>query len=519
MTQPTDRPAAEEPHRPAPGAEWQRLAPRSLIVQPVGFLKAGGVPALIAIGGVASQMGWFALLALPGLIAVAALAGLASYYSTSFIVVDGQLRVRRGLINRTTKTANLDKVRNVDLEAPLLHRVFGLTRVEIGTGVDETRIELDSLGVTQARELQQLLLRPTAGGVAATAEPDVGDTDGVELARLDPRWASFAPLKLGGLAVLAGAFGVLTQSIDRERFSDLDWADAAWQWLVGQALALVVVAVTLLAVATWVVLSLAAYLVRWWQLRLVRTDDTLRLTAGLVTTRSTSIELSRIRGLRVTRPLLVRRAGGSDLATYATGVEEGTTTILPTAPLAEVRRVGASLLADHAPLVCNLTEHGPAARARIRFRALATLGLLSTTVVAATAVAALQPTESRPALAIMLVFGVTLLATAALVAWLAARATYAHLGHARTEHHLVAGNGTFTDVREVLQTDGIIGWVIRQSWFQRRRGLAHLVATTAAGPEQVVVRDLPRERAIALADAVTPGMLDDFLVVNDAARP
>jgi putative membrane protein len=59
----------------------------------------------------------------------------------------------------------------------------------------------------------------------------------------------------------------------------------------------------------------------------------------------------------------------------------------------------------------------------------------------------------------------------------------------------------------VLEADGIIGWVVAETWSQRRVGLVDLVATTAAGAERVVVRDVPRETAIRLADRTTPGVL------------
>ena len=78
----------------------------------------------------------------------------------------------------------------------------------------------------------------------------------------------------------------------------------------------------------------------------------------------------------------------------------------------------------------------------------------------------------------------------------------------------MSGAGALQRTRTVLERDGIIGWVVRQSWFQRRVGLATLVATTAAGPESVVVVDLPLAQAIALADAATPGMLDEVLTAG-----
>jgi putative membrane protein len=53
--------------------------------------------------------------------------------------------------------------------------------------------------------------------------------------------------------------------------------------------------------------------------------------------------------------------------------------------------------------------------------------------------------------------------------------------------------------------------VVTQSWWQRRIGLADLTATTAAGSERVLVRDVRLEVAVALADRATPGLLADFV--------
>ena len=97
-----------------------------------------------------------------------------------------------------------------------------------------------------------------------------------------------------------------------------------------------------------------------------------------------------------------------------------------------------------------------------------------------------------------------------------AEQSYRHLGHALTHRpdgtpwHVVMGSGGYDRVRTVLETEGVIGWVVRQSFFQRRLGLATLVATTAAGPESVELRDVPLPEALRLADAATPGLLTPF---------
>ena len=101
----------------------------------------------------------------------------------------------------------------------------------------------------------------------------------------------------------------------------------------------------------------------------------------------------------------------------------------------------------------------------------------------------------------------------AVLAAVVGESSYRHLGHALAGRHLVAGSGALARIRTVLETDGIIGWVVTQSWWQRRIGLADLTATTAAGAERVLVRDVRLEVAVALADRATPGLLTDFVVV------
>ena len=86
---------------------------------------------------------------------------LTTFYRTT----DTQFQIRSGLLNKKTKTAPLDRVRSVDLEASLLQRIVGLSKVQIGTGVDDDRMTLNSVTATEATDLRSFLLsrRATCG--------------------------------------------------------------------------------------------------------------------------------------------------------------------------------------------------------------------------------------------------------------------------------------------------------------------------------------------------------------------
>lgn len=512
-------PGADPAVDPDP-TEWQRLDARNLLLDPVKALGQFLVPALIAFVGLSTSrddgMPWWAV---PLVVLGAVVFGVLPWLTTSWRVTATQFQKRTGLLNKTTSTAPLDRVRSVDLEASLLHRVLGLSKVQIGTGVDDDRITLDAVSRERAAELRTHLLARRQGGVptAAAAAPTVdGPVDGpvapaaprdpeAELAAIDWSWLRFAPFSLTRLVLLAGFVGLLGQFGDDLPFLDQEHLSDGWQWVRSFAIWILVPFVLLGGLTTWVLLAVTGYVVQWWDMRLTRGQGSLHLTAGLFTTRSISVEETRVRGVEMREPLLLRAVGGGELSTLATGVgSEGVTRILPPCPRQVCVDVGDEVLARPGRLATPLTAHGSVARRRAHVRRV--LGVVDLAVLAVLLVVLTDVSWLGWWLPLVIVVGG--LPVGAVVA----ETSYRHLGHALAPHddepsHLVVGHPQVARVRTVLETDGIIGWVLTESWFQRRLGLADLVATTAAGAEKVVVHDVPRDRAIALADTATPGVL------------
>jgi putative membrane protein len=56
----------------------------------------------------------------------------------------------------------------------------------------------------------------------------------------------------------------------------------------------------------------------------------------------------------------------------------------------------------------------------------------------------------------------------------------------------------------------VIGWNFHATWFQRRAGLASLVATTAGGSQSVTVLDVPETVGVDLAARAVPGLVEQF---------
>lgn len=510
--------------------DWRRLNPRMLLIHPVQeairFLPA--LAGVFILGRTSDGGGWWeygALIAVVGL-------GLLRYVTTRFRIQNGQIELRKGLINKQVIATPADRVRTVDLTSPIFHRLLGLAKVEIGTaGTGKERLVLDALSLGEARHLREELIHrrnavlaadapvpqgdpvegmspPPAGPLGPDGQPTAvwsgPDTPGTEtvLLTFDPGWVRFAPLTMTGVFSALAILGFGNQFLQRY----LEQADLGnTVSSLGRHPIWIDVVVGLVGVIVLVsVLAIIGYVLQFWGYRLTRhSGGTLHVTRGLTTTRETSIEEKRLRGLEIGQPLGLRLAGGGRLHAITTGLtkkeqDRGSAWLVPSAPRTVVDRVAAAVLDDDEALHAELTPHGPAARRRRYTRA-----AVPSLVFAAAAwvlVAALD-----------LPLWVALVCLVPLaVSPLLAADRYAGLGHHLTARHLVVRQGTFVRRRDVLARDGIIGWNIEQSFFQRRAGLAHVVATTAAGKQSYLAYDVPLDTGLALVAEIAPDLFGQF---------
>jgi putative membrane protein len=482
---------------------WRRLSTRMLVIHPIQELLRAW-PALIGlvVAGTAGGHGsWWSL---AGAAAVV-VAGMLRWFTTTYRISAEQVQVRKGLVRRRLLTVPRDRIRTVDVTANALHRSLGLAKVEVGTGRTDRKddaVKLDALHADEATRLREELLHRSPARTAQPRRPRE-----TLLVRVPPEWVRYGPFTLTGLVtvgVIAGVAGraVNEAHIDPDRLGPVSTLLDRWEH------AALPVEIAVLAVALMVAVAVAStlgYVLAFHGFRLTRNSaGTLHVTRGLITTRSTTIEERRLRGVEISEPLLLRAVRGARCLAITTGLrvgrgaERGGSLLLPPAPRAEAQRVAAQVLGRTAPLTCPLTPHGPRATRRRYTRA---VGLA---VLVAVALFALSRWAGLPAWTWHV--SPVLVVIAALLAYDRTRS----LGHALVERTLVSRRGSLVRRRSALSYDGIIGWNVQRSFFQRRAGLATLVATTAAGRQRIDVQDVPLDEALRVADAALPGLLTPF---------
>jgi putative membrane protein len=454
------------------------------------------VPAIIPLVAATGLGGgrWTVVALVVGITLLSLATAALSWWRFSYADGDTSVVVTRGLLSRSVRTVPNDRIRGVEVETPLLHRVFGLVRVRIDAAAGavngkEEDLVVDGLPRAEGDRLRTAVLthRSTAVPVSDD-EPEAEE----EFARFDNRWLLYAPLVGSYLAVpLAGVGAMLrlAQELPEQWRPDFDGVHlSGWHVLVA------VLAASLLALVAGSIIGAA---VVNWGFRLVRRGASLVAVRGLLTRRHTELEIDRVRGVTVAEGAGMRLVRAARLNALVTGLGDAARRgqLLPMGPRAEAWALGSRLVEDPGPL----RPHPPAARRRRIFRAV---------------LAGLVVTAAGVVLTPLLGWWWVLLTGVALTALGVplGLGRYAALGHATGGTSFTVRSGWLTREQAVLERRAVVGWQVRQSPFQRQAGLATVVACVGAGRGGYAAIDMAAGEVTAFTAAASDAWAADLTV-------
>ncbi|MFO7249548.1 MAG: PH domain-containing protein [Actinomycetes bacterium] len=509
-----------------------RLSPRVLLIDPLRTLRSLLLPlvGVLFVGGFSPRSFLWAAFG----VVLTVIYTAVRWATFTYQVTEDRLELRRSLIGRSIRTIPLDRIRGVDISTPPLHRLLGLAVLRIDTGASGEEAqegELNALTAADAERVRAVLIRRAAAAHAAagrTAAPGAEPSGGTApappaaaapeepaaapygeppappertLARVPRAWLAYGPLSgaylLTPFALLAGALGVAFQAAEELGISART-ARSVGEWLLAHPYLLAGAAVVL--VLAMPVAGGLTYAVLHWDFTLRRRGGFLVAERGLVDRRSVSLEIARIRGYELLEGLGERLAGVARLRALVTGLGDARTRgqLLPVTPRRYALEVAAAAVW---PFTAPLEPHPRAALRRRLFRAIAPWA-----AVAAVAFAAGWAAVAWAAVALA-VLGVPLGVD-----------RYRALGHAFDGERLAVRSGSLRRVQAHVEGRAVVGWTIRQSWFQRRSGLVTVVAGVGAGGGGLSAVDAGEDQAVAFVERVTPDWIRPFRADGDGGR-
>lgn len=497
-----------------PEAPWERLSWRMLLVDPLGSLTRLAPLFLISLWlGSNRSNYWFEFI----VISLVVVAGVLRWLSTSYQVGRTHIVLKKGFFSRQVVTVARNRIRSVDTESDLFHRVMRVSIVEVGTGRSDAgksgaeRFRLNAIDTALVEPLRDELLkhrRALDPNLSLEDEEQWGSRFGEDIARWRVTWARFAPFSFIGFGVLLSMWLITWQMGDmHSRIMDLALVEGTIDWLdsLGEPYAVVGKGIAIWFVAG--VLGIITYAIRYGKYALTERGSVLYVQNGILRRKHQALDKARLRGVEIRVPVYLRMLGGGRLEPIMTGTKKGAaaSTLLPQAPLKDVRRVATRIVGDEIPVTVRLRRHPwKATRRRI------TRGLLPFWIVAGLFI--LIRIDSGPSADVWVYWGIP----AALVFFLLLSFDrIRQLGHALLPDMLVTSHGSWAAKRTVLESDGIIAWTVSQSVFQRSAKVATVTAATPAGAGGYSVMDMDADEAWALAEALTPGITDVWQYEGD----
>lgn len=474
------------------GADWVRLSPRMLLVHPVHEVLRQ-LPVLVGsfvLGSATGNPIW--VLTGVGLIVGF---GLARWFTTAYRIGSDEVQLRTGVLQRKVLSLPRNRIRSVSTDARLLHRLLGLTVLQVSTGQQagvDTSFALDAVPAREVPGLRAILLAGIDPRSLRSCPPEsLGLPDGPApgppgrvLTRWHPSWLRYSALSFNGFLMIAAVLAVVHQTGALATLRDSGLAPDGASLLIG-ALVIVIASVTL---------SVVQSLLTYANLELRRDADLVHLSHGLLRVREHTFDMRRLRGGSLREPLLVRLFGGARLDAVMTGVAGAgeASQLLPPCPRGTAESVLTDLIGQPDAVSGTLTPHGPVATRRRWTRAMAPPAAAAAGTVVLV-VNSGMPGWLWPVLAVLTLGSVILAVDRS-----------RSLGHRVGGGWLVTRAGSLQRRRDCVSASGIVGWTVRQTLWQRRAGVATLVAATAAGVKRYEVIDVPADSAWSIAATTSP---------------
>ena len=295
-----------------------------------------------------------------GVVLLAALAGLVSWYFTRYVIDDEELRIESGAVFKTSKKVPFERLQSVDIVQPFAARLFGLAELRMEVGSGDSVIKLHYLTRADADRLRDYLLARAQGQRVRIGEPR-GPAASIltDLSAADAPLVTVTPQRLVGSFLLSSEWLMAVIGL-------------VVLFTVTQILDIVPFALAaLIPMVIGLVTMIGRRVIGMFNFTLAESPRGLRAARGLTSLTSQSIPINRIQGIRIVQPILWRSFDwyrvDINILGYSSGEGEdnsssATSVLLPVADRDQTRLALSRVLAGVDLDAVELHPSPPAAR-------------------------------------------------------------------------------------------------------------------------------------------------------------
>jgi putative membrane protein len=334
----------------------KRLHPLTALLSSLGLIKEWLIPLIVFLvtwffrGDGHAVTGYWRIIVSAAIVVVTIGSGILSWLRYRYEVSDGLLKVEKGIWVIKRQFIPLERIQTIDLTEGLLHRMFGVIRVQVQTaGGNKPEAVLSAVTRKEAHWLKEQLrgYKPGAPdeGTAESAVLKEGQEghppgelpgrtkeypEGYPDERKPEYKSSLGSLFIAGMSSSSMGLGIslvfVLMSKVNDVFPDLKVFQNVGEIFEFTAIPVIIAVGFLIAWALGVCLSI----IKFANFTVIRSGEELVISRGLLERRQVTLPLARIQAIRIVEDLLWQPFGFAAIHVESAGYgnEKGETTLL-----------------------------------------------------------------------------------------------------------------------------------------------------------------------------------------------
>jgi putative membrane protein len=272
-----------------------------------------------------------------------------SWLRYTYILDRDELRIEEGIFVRKKRYIPYERIQSINFSEGILQRLFGLVKVQIetagGGGADEAEAVLSAISLDEARVIQAYTA--TAKGKGTMEVKDV--PEGTTIYKISTRQLLILSLTSGGVGVVISAvLALLSQVDDLIPFRKLFVGFEKW---TAPNLIIIVFIVFLGLFLAWVI-ALGGTMLKYSNFTVIKTENDLVISHGLLEKRQITIPLKRIQAIRISENIIRQRLGFATVYVESAGgssanQEGSNVTLLPIVKLNQIGAIIEPVITDY----------------------------------------------------------------------------------------------------------------------------------------------------------------------------
>lgn len=278
----------------------QRLHPVAIILNFITFIRHSifaFIAGYFAFNGGQSQ--FYFILGVIGILALFLIGSLLTWWRFTYIVVDDEIRIEQGIFVRKKRYISKNRIQSIDLTANVLHRIFGLVKVQIETASSGGAAEA-SLSAVRKSEGERIRneLKSLTSNIDRTVE--------TEKQQEPIQKISFGRLFIAGTT--SGSIGVILALVvfasqELEQFIPDTVYENTITWLIGLSLLFIVGIIIVILILLWL-LGIAGTMIKYGNFTITKNEKELFITRGLLEKKQLTIPLNRIQAVGIKQNII-----------------------------------------------------------------------------------------------------------------------------------------------------------------------------------------------------------------------